>query len=58
MSKYFIYDRKKAIKEGLDKAFLRSTNTKKQAETYTGKQEEDYIIKKETDKVWKRGLKK
>jgi len=46
MVKYEIFDRKKAYKHGLNKAFLRTVPTKRAATTYTGGQTGDYIIKK------------
>ena len=43
---YEIFDRKMAYKKGLNKAFLRTTKTKRLAKIYTGGNEKDYIIKK------------
>lgn len=42
---YYIYDRKKVMKKGLDKGFLRSVPSKKFAKVFTSGNPDAYIIK-------------
>jgi len=43
---YFVYDRKKVQKKGLDKGFLRQFHKKKHAKIFASNSPDDYIIKK------------
>jgi hypothetical protein len=42
---YYVYDRKKAYKKGLDKALLRIFKNEREAEVYVSNDPDSYIVK-------------
>lgn len=58
MVRYLIYDKDVVQKKGLDKGFLRSVPTKRDADVYVSNCPPCYIIKKVSNKQYKEMLKK